>query len=241
MAGGLAAKGHWADFQFENNEGGMWIDNNIREKESKWSRTTTGRGTGDKLSLGWELDLLLKWPALHQALVTLPAHLERSWPGSLDFWHQVGPKSTCWAKILPWIDHEITHHCRMEPRKNIPTFGLCYHSPGYKFSAGEFRICVWSASVSLFLRSGHERVFNKCLMDECIHELIKKTYQNYYSWRKRMHARLINMTDNNESKSNGMSWKIKKKKKKEFGHIFQVALNFNNLVLHILKKCSILK
>lgn len=53
-----------------------------------------------------------------------------------------------------------------------------------------------------------------------------------------MHARLINMTDNNESKSNDMSWKIKKNNKTVRSY-FPVALNFNHLVLHTLKNCSI--
>lgn len=56
-----------------------------------------------------------------------------------------------------------------------------------------------------------------------------------------MHARLINMTDNNNLKSDLLVRAEKFKNKGEFGYIFQIALNFNNLVLHTLKKCAIHK
>lgn len=140
-----------------------------------WSTATSVLHTRGKAERGVWAPPARMWPALHHALVTLPTHLERSWPDSLYSWHQVGPKSTCWANcLLPWAGHEITHHCRMGPRKNILAFGSSYQSPGYKFSAGEFRICVWSTSVSLSLSPGHQQVFDKCLMDEWIRELIKK-------------------------------------------------------------------
>lgn len=41
-----------------------------------------------------------------------------------------------------------------------------------------------------------------------------------------------------ESRAIGISWEIKKE---NLGHIFQIALNFNGLMLHILKKGSLLK
>lgn len=114
------------------------------------------------------------WAALHHALVTFPTHLERAWPGSLYSWHRVGPKPTCWANcLLPRAGHSITHHHRRKPRKNTLVFGSSYPL-GYEFSAGAFRACVWSTSVSLPLSPEHKQVFNKCLMDEWICELIKK-------------------------------------------------------------------
>lgn len=61
-------------------------------------------------------------------------------------------------------------------------------------------------------------------------------------WGKRMHIILINMNydwyELFESRAIGISWEIKKE---NLGHIFQIALNFNGLMLHILKKGSLLK
>lgn len=79
------------------------------------------------------------------------------------------------------------------------------------------------------------------MLGEWMHLWINpETSRNCHSWRKRMHIRLLIITDNNYLKDL-FAWARKFKKKENWGPIFQIALNFNHLVLHILRKGSILK